>query len=80
MARGGGPGGFDVNALMKQAQQMQDQMMQAQEQLKAAGYDAGKADGVIGKKTRAAVKAFQAAKGLKVNGRLDTATRTALKG
>ena len=53
---------------------------QAQEQLKAAGYDAGKADGVIGKKTRAAVKAFQTAKGLKVNGRLDTATRTALKG
>ena len=33
MARGG-PGGFDVNALMKQAQQMQQQMLEAQEQLK----------------------------------------------
>ena len=30
----GGPGGFDVNALMKQAQQMQDEMLQAQEKLK----------------------------------------------
>ena len=34
MARGGGPGGFDVNALMKQAQQMQTEMLKAQEQLK----------------------------------------------
>ena len=34
MTRGGGPGGFDVNALMKQAQQMQEQMLQAQEKLK----------------------------------------------
>jgi hypothetical protein len=30
----GGPGGFDVNALMKQAQQMQAEMAQAQEKLK----------------------------------------------
>jgi DNA-binding protein YbaB len=30
MARGGGPGGFDINALMKQAQQMQAEMMEAQ--------------------------------------------------
>ena len=33
-ARGGGPGGFDVNALMKQAQAMQSQMLEAQEKLK----------------------------------------------
>ena len=30
MARGGAPGGFDVNALMKQAQKMQSEMLQAQ--------------------------------------------------
>jgi len=30
----GGPGGFDVNALMKQAQQMQAEMAEAQEKLK----------------------------------------------
>lgn len=53
---------------------------EAQTQLKAAGYDPGKIDGTIGKQTRAAVKAFQTAKGLKVTGRLDTATRKALKG
>lgn len=53
---------------------------EAQTQLKAAGYDPGKIDGMIGKQTRTAVKAFQTAKGLKVTGRLDTATRKALKG
>lgn len=34
MARGGGPGGFDIQGLMKQAQQMQAEMMEAQEKLK----------------------------------------------
>jgi nucleoid-associated protein EbfC len=34
VARGGMPGGFDVNALMKQAQKMQSEMLQAQETLK----------------------------------------------
>lgn len=53
---------------------------EAQTQLKAAGFDPGPIDGIIGKKTRAAVKAFQTAKSLKVNGRLDTTTRKALKG
>jgi nucleoid-associated protein EbfC len=33
MARGGGPGGLDVNALLKQAQQMQAEMTKAQEEL-----------------------------------------------
>ena len=47
MARGGGPGGFDVNALMKQAQQMQDQMMQAQEQLKEETVEASAGGGMV---------------------------------
>lgn len=46
MARGG-PGGFDVNALMKQAQQMQDQMMQAQEQLKDEVVEASAGGGMV---------------------------------
>ena len=47
MARGGGPGGFDVNALMRQAQQMQDQMAQAQEQLKEETVGASAGGGMV---------------------------------
>lgn len=47
MAKGGGPGGFDVNALMKQAQQMQDQMMQAQEKLKEETVEASAGGGMV---------------------------------
>ena len=46
MARGG-PGGFDVNALMKQAQQMQDQMLQAQEKLKDETVEASVGGGMV---------------------------------
>jgi DNA-binding YbaB/EbfC family protein len=46
MARGG-PGGFDVNALMKQAQQMQRQMEQAQEQLKDETVEASAGGGMV---------------------------------
>ncbi len=46
MARGG-PGGFDVNALMKQAQQMQQQMEQAQEQLKDETVEASAGGGMV---------------------------------
>jgi DNA-binding YbaB/EbfC family protein len=47
VARGGGPGVFDVNALMKQAQQMQDQMLQAQEQLKDETVEASAGGGMV---------------------------------
>jgi nucleoid-associated protein EbfC len=43
----GGPGGFDVNALMKQAQQMQDQMLQAQEKLKDETVEASAGGGMV---------------------------------
>ncbi len=46
MARGG-PGGFDVNALMKQAQQMQQQMLEAQEKLKDETVEASSGGGMV---------------------------------
>ena len=46
MARGG-PGGFDVNALMKQAQQMQKQMLEAQEELKNEVVEASAGGGMV---------------------------------
>ena len=45
MAKGGG--GFDVNALMKQAQQMQEQMLQAQEKLKVETVEASAGGGMV---------------------------------
>ena len=47
MARGGGPGGFDMNALMKQAQQMQTEMLKAQEQLKDEIVEASAGGGMV---------------------------------
>jgi nucleoid-associated protein EbfC len=47
VARGGGPGGFDVNALMKQAQQMQAEMMEAQEKLKDEVVEASAGGGMV---------------------------------
>ena len=53
----------------------------AQEALKNLGHDIGKtgADGIFGKKTEEAVKAFQELKGLKVTGIIDDATLKALE-
>jgi nucleoid-associated protein EbfC len=47
VARGGNPGGFDVNALMKQAQQMQIEMLQAQEKLKEETVEASAGGGMV---------------------------------
>jgi DNA-binding YbaB/EbfC family protein len=44
---GGGPGGFDMNALMKQAQQMQTEMLQAQEKLKDEVVEASAGGGMV---------------------------------
>jgi DNA-binding YbaB/EbfC family protein len=43
----GMPGGFDMNALMKQAQQMQNDMLQAQEQLKDEVVEASAGGGMV---------------------------------
>ena len=45
---GGDPfGGFDMNALLQQAQQMQQQVMSAQEELAEARVDGTVADGLV---------------------------------
>jgi DNA-binding YbaB/EbfC family protein len=41
------PGGFDVNALMKQAQKMQSEMLQAQESLKDEVVEASAGGGMV---------------------------------
>ena len=50
----------------------------AQEALKAKGYDAGASDGAMGPRTRAALRSFQKAEGLRATGRLDADTRSKL--
>ena len=47
MAKGGMPGGFDMNALMKQAQQMQSEMLKAQEALKDEVVEASAGGGMV---------------------------------
>jgi nucleoid-associated protein EbfC len=47
VAKGGMPGGFDVNALMKQAQKMQSEMLQAQEALKDEVVEASAGGGMV---------------------------------
>src|SRR5437870_4251126 len=49
-----------------------------QQSLKAAGYDPGPIDGIIGPKTKAAVKKFQEANGLAVDSIAGLKTKAAL--
>ena len=51
-----------------------EQVQKLQEALKAKGQDPGPIDGVMGSKTRVAIKACQEASGLKGTGRLDDPT------
>jgi len=51
-----------------------EEIKKLQEALKAKGQDPGPIDGRMGSKTRAALKAFQEASGLKASGRLDKQT------
>lgn len=55
-------------------QMKQDRNREMQKALKAAGYYTGPIDGKIGPKTRAAIEAFQTAKGLKVDGKVGPRT------
>jgi membrane-bound lytic murein transglycosylase B len=49
-----------------------DQLVRIQEALTAAGFDAGEADGVAGSATRAAVRTYQASRGLVADGFADS--------
>jgi hypothetical protein len=49
-----------------------------QDRLNVLGYDVGPSDGLLGKRTQAALREFQEEVGLPVTGQLDTTTRRAL--
>lgn len=51
----------------------------AQSRLKSLGFDPGKADGIMGPKTKDAIKAFQSEKGLDADGSLTDATQELLQ-
>lgn len=55
-----------------------EQVRDAQQQLSQRGHDPGPVDGVMGEKTRAAVKDFQQAQGMPATGQLDRQTVAAL--
>lgn len=55
-----------------------DDVAQAQRDLNALGYEAGEADGLVGRKTRAALRQFQLTVDLPADGYPDAATREAL--
>jgi peptidoglycan hydrolase-like protein with peptidoglycan-binding domain len=51
-----------------------DEIRKVQEALKEKGENPGTVDGIMGRKTRAAIKAFQKTNGLKVTGTVDDQT------
>ena len=55
-----------------------DAVRALQKRLNALGYNCGAVDGIFGKKTLAAVKAYQTAKGLTVDGKVGSQTWSAL--
>jgi murein L,D-transpeptidase YcbB/YkuD len=75
-------GGLEVpieNKKISAEVNMHPSVNQIQAALKNAGYDSGAIDGKLGKKTREAVKAFQAANNLKVDGKVGSQTWGMLK-
>ncbi len=53
-------------------------MRKAQEALKSRGFDPGPIDGVLGPRTKAAIRAFQRSLGVNETGTLDEQTKTKL--
>jgi len=64
----------EVKAEKKVPAKAAEDVKKLQEALKAKGHDPGPVDGIVGPKTRAALKAFQEASGLKATGQLDDQT------
>jgi peptidoglycan hydrolase-like protein with peptidoglycan-binding domain len=82
MSSGSGSSGMGTGSRMdhERGQQSmgQEQIKQAQKQLKEAGFDPGPIDGQIGAQTRQALREFQESHGLPQTGQLDEATKTQL--
>jgi peptidoglycan hydrolase-like protein with peptidoglycan-binding domain len=55
-----------------------DMIQLAESQLKVAGFDPGRVDGIFDQQTSAALRKYQVAKGLPVSGLLDEPTRREL--
>jgi peptidoglycan hydrolase-like protein with peptidoglycan-binding domain len=68
----------DKMGRMGEAMAGPEQVRQAQQALKGKGQYDGEVDGVMGPKTRAALKAYQQAEGLKPTGQLDGQTMAKL--
>ncbi|PTL76870.1 peptidoglycan-binding protein [Vitiosangium sp. GDMCC 1.1324] len=68
-----------LNGLLKEGSRGA-QVLDAQKELKAAGFNPGPLDGIFGPKTEAAVKAFQKSHGLVQDGIIGPKTWSALKG
>src|SRR3954451_7848185 len=61
MTRTPGPGGLDLNAMMKQVQQMQSEMSEAQEKLKDEVVDASADGGMAKEKMRGDLRLLEIA-------------------
>ena len=60
------------------AQLSRDEIMRAQQALDQKGFQVGKADGIVGQRTKQALNKFQQKQGLKQTGQLDQPTLSAL--
>jgi localization factor PodJL len=58
---------------LDEANAMVRALIEVQTALGALGYDPGPADGILGSKTRAAIRAYQAAVGMRVDGQVSNA-------
>jgi peptidoglycan hydrolase-like protein with peptidoglycan-binding domain len=74
----GSPAGAGDAAGMMMGDFPPERVRRVQERLTAAGFDAGPADGVMGGRTRAALREFQRARGLDPTGEPNQATLTEL--
>ena len=72
------PHGSSSEAMPSSARSQEELVRDAQVALRDAGYEPGRIDGVMGPKTQAAIREFQASHGLPQTGRLDEATRQQL--
>lgn len=73
-AKGAGATAQEAKMERKAMAKGSEEIRKLQEALKAKGEDPGAIDGIMGKKTHAALKTFQEANGLKGSGKLDDQT------